>query len=85
MGARIDRRISELLSMATYSQSEYNGVTYYWNKNQEPISYDDFRVPEKNGFRRDMEDIAPEEISNAVNFKWINNWIDYSIGEINTI
>ena len=45
MGARIDRRISELLFMATYSQSEYNGVTYYGIKikNQHHLMISEFQ------------------------------------------
>jgi len=39
---------------------------FYWNANQNPESYFQYRISELDSQRRDASDISPEEVSNAI-------------------
>jgi len=45
-----------------------NTKQFYWKAGQDPINYTEFRVLTDETTKRDADDIAPEEVSNAVHF-----------------
>lgn len=68
LGIRQERRILSLLERVPRITTQSGGREFSWNPGQLPDSYEDFRVPEEGGLRRDPEDIPPEEVANAVRY-----------------
>lgn len=68
MSARIERRFAPLLEQLPGSQTHCEDKTFYWSRKRGPRKYADFRVPGDNDFRRDPEDIPPEELANAIRY-----------------
>ena len=68
MGARLDRRIEELISIMNLKKTETKDNIFYWSKEATTSDYSVFRLPEDDASRRSMEDIAPEEISNGIKY-----------------
>jgi len=66
MGARLERRMEELITAGRFKKTKSHQAVFYWNKEQQPENYELFRIPNGDGLRRDMEDIPAEEIANAV-------------------
>lgn len=65
-GAKIDRRIEEQLGVLNViaTSSSYN--TFIWKAGQMPSEYTEFRVPQSDEQKRAIDDIAPQEIANAI-------------------
>ena len=66
MGARIDRRFEELLASLRFPQTRTGNRLFFWDVTQEPQGYDKVRVPGRDDYRRNLEEIAPEELAAAV-------------------
>lgn len=64
VGNQIDTRIQQLCSKLKLNTTKHNSLIYYWPENINPSDYAIFRVPGDE--RRNIEDISPEEISNAI-------------------
>ncbi len=68
LGARPERRIGSLLERMPVLCTHSGNREFYWNPGQLPEEYRQFRVPQEGGFRRDPEDIPPEEFACAVEY-----------------
>jgi hypothetical protein len=68
LGARIDRRFEELFIMSKIKTTISNGTKFFWRYDQEPSEYDIYRVIGDTGIKRTLDDISPQEISNAIKF-----------------
>ncbi|MGI5895066.1 MAG: DUF3320 domain-containing protein [Candidatus Merdivicinus sp.] len=68
MAPRIERRLAPLLEKLPGTQTHCNEKTFYWTRKRGPRKYADFRVPDADQFRRDAEDIPPEEFANAIRY-----------------
>lgn len=68
MGVRLERRLAELLERLGIPYSESGSQKFYWNPDTRPESYEAFRVPEEGGFRRELDEIPPEELAAAVHY-----------------
>ena len=71
MTAKVERRFAPLLEKLPGSQTRWEDRTFYWSRRRGPRKYAEFRVPGVPGaddFRRDAEDIPPEEFANAVRY-----------------
>lgn len=66
MGARIDRRFEELLASLHFPQTNWGDQIFFWDMTQNPLEYHEVRVPKQGGYRRNLEEIAPEELAAAV-------------------
>ena len=74
MGARLERRLDEILAAGRFKKTKSHQAIFYWDKEQQPESYELFRIPNGDGMRRDMEDIPAEEIANAVRYILTNQF-----------
>lgn len=61
-GTRVEAQIRSLCQMLELPETNYQGMVYYWEKGMEIETYSDFRVTTDASERRNIEDIAPEEI-----------------------
>ena len=69
MGARIDRTFDGILAAMRLPRKNGAESTFHWNPGQNIAEYANFRVPTANEqTRRNMEDIAPEEIAAAAKY-----------------
>ncbi|MCQ6563076.1 DUF3320 domain-containing protein [Paenibacillus mendelii] len=66
MGAKLDRRLEELLEKRSVRRTENGGTVFIWPEGVEPESYSMFRVASDDTQRRAAEDLPPEEIANTV-------------------
>lgn len=66
MGARIDRRFEELLASLKFPRTKAGSRLFFWDVTQDPQGYDEVRVPGRDDYRRNLEEIAPEELAAAV-------------------
>ena len=72
MGARISRRFDALFSQMHLKNTKWEEAIFFWNADDNPQQYDEFRMPSTGDkARRDLEYIPPEEI--AVLVKYILN------------
>lgn len=65
-GSRIERRFDEVFAKLQITTSEHDQAVFFWPKSISPRAYAQFRVSLKESERRNAEDLAPEEIANAV-------------------
>ena len=65
---RIERRLAVLLGKLPGPVTRDGESVYYWGRTQKPETYAGFRVPGEDGFRREAEDIPPEETAAAVRY-----------------
>jgi len=65
IGSRIEAFLNSLFRQMKLKYSD-SGKRFYWNENQDPANYMNFRISEIESERRDASDIPPEEISVAV-------------------
>ena len=71
MSAKVEARFQEMRELGEWVETTGMGAVYYWAKGMNPRQYTGFRVPpseQGEEMRRDMEDIAPEELAAAVRF-----------------
>lgn len=66
MGARIDRRFEELLASLRFPRTNAGNRLFFWDVTQNPLEYDEVRIPGQDDYRRNLEEIAPEELAAAV-------------------
>lgn len=66
MGARVDRRLNELLSRLGLEQTVGNSTVFYWPRTVAPADYSDYRLAAADQDRRNAEELPPQEIANAV-------------------
>ncbi len=64
-GSRIEERLLSICDSLGLQKTNFKGLIYYWDKNTDINNYSGYRVSSGNAYRRDVEDIAPEEIINA--------------------
>lgn len=67
MGARIERTLNGILESMDVSVTEEESRRFYWNYAQNFEDYNEFRIPAENA-RRNIEDIAPQEIAAAAEY-----------------
>ena len=53
-------------------KTKQGGTYFYWRSDQDPESYNLFRVSGENEHKRNVEDIAREEIANAIKEVLVN-------------
>lgn len=66
IGARIDRRFEELLASLRFPRTRAGDRLFFWDVTQDPLVYDEVRIPGQDDYRRNLEEIAPEELAAAV-------------------
>lgn len=66
MGARLERRLSGMLEQMEHKETQSAGQSFLWAAGMDPEAYEVFRAPEDGGFRRELDEIPPEELSAAV-------------------
>ncbi len=66
MGARIDRRFEELLASLHFPHTNSGDRIFFWDVTQNPQKYNEVRVPKQGDYRRNLEEIAPEELAAAI-------------------
>lgn len=65
IGARLDKRLSDLLKHVPCCTTKHGNETFYWPPDVDPLTYRFFRVPQSDEERRNAEDLPPEEVANA--------------------
>jgi len=65
IGSRIDAYFNKLFSQMSLKFT-VSGKRFYWFENQDPETYQFYRVSVNDSDKRDASDIPPEEISNAI-------------------
>ncbi|HPF38105.1 MAG TPA: DUF3320 domain-containing protein [Phycisphaerae bacterium] len=67
VGSAIRNRIESLVPLAPVLVVEHDGGVFLWPKSSDPSGYDQFRIQgNKSDDQRDIDQIAPEEISAAI-------------------
>ncbi|MGO4107902.1 DUF3320 domain-containing protein [Paenibacillus sp. YAF4_2] len=66
LGAKLDQRLTDLLSRLKPQVSESDGAVFYWPEGTEPSLYGKFRTATEESERRSAEDLPAEEIAAAV-------------------
>jgi very-short-patch-repair endonuclease len=68
MTANVHTRLRDVLTRMIFPTTKYGDLTYYWPESSDPEIYSTFRIPgDDKETRREIIDIAPEEIANAIN------------------
>lgn len=70
MGARLERRLDEILAVGRFKKTKSHQMIFYWDKEQLPEDYELFRVPNGDGMRRDMEDIQRKKSPMPLSTFW---------------
>ncbi len=67
IGNVIDERITDICHRMKLTRTTHLGRTWYWPLTATPAKYADFRIPDDpEAYRREAEDIPPEEVANAM-------------------
>ncbi|MGV3765032.1 MAG: DUF3320 domain-containing protein [Chitinophagaceae bacterium] len=66
LGSRISSRLDQLLEEIEITTTGYNGNTYLWTGGASPANYTGFRSASSDLFKRDADDLPPEEVANCV-------------------
>ncbi len=72
LGVRLNDYLSRIYNQIGLKKTRQHNTYFYWKVEQDPEKYDQFRVPEVNNQKRDVGDIAKEEIANGVKEILIN-------------
>lgn len=65
--SKIEQTLCELLESGLYQKTGKDDSIFYWDKIRNPKAYRSYRIPTtQEEDRRNLEDIAPQEIANAV-------------------
>lgn len=64
--ARVTKRLEFIYDELKLTRTESGNNIFFWDDGQDPEKYDKFRVPESDYSRREICDIAVEELKNAV-------------------
>jgi very-short-patch-repair endonuclease len=62
LGIRLNGYLTSIYSQMELNQTSQDGNIFYWNKGQNPLSYNTFRVPAEGDPKRNAEDLPKEEI-----------------------
>lgn len=65
-GARISAHFNELLSDMGLKQTQHGHRIFFWKENDEVSAYSSFRLAASDEWRRDADDLPPEEVANAI-------------------
>lgn len=71
-GSRLNAQFEILLPELNLKKSSTNGITFYWHKEHDPLSFNWYRVPKNLLYKREAEDLPKEEVANAVRAVLIN-------------
>jgi hypothetical protein len=66
LGVRLNDYLLNLYTQLKLIITAQNGSYFYWRDNQSPGNYDIFRTPGGDGTKRNVEDLAKEEIVNGI-------------------
>ncbi len=64
--ARVTKRLEFIYDELKLTRTESSDNVFFWDDGQKPEKYDAFRVPKDTESRREISDIAVEELKNAV-------------------
>ena len=62
LGIRLNGYLSSIYSEMELKQTSQDGNKFYWNKDQDPLSNNTYRVPVEGDPKRNAEDLPKEEI-----------------------
>ena len=65
-GSRVEAIVDDALAQLRPKQTGSGDGIFYWAAGQNPEEYTQFRVPKEGDDKRSMDEIAPEEIANAI-------------------
>ncbi len=68
VGNRVTTIFDTILDKMQLKKTATGSRYFCWKNNQNPIEYREFRVPEDNGEKRNIDEIPAEEISNAIDY-----------------
>jgi len=66
LGVRLNDYLSSIYHQLKFSKTKQNGSYFYWRSNQDPNNYEIFRIAGQDDQKRNVEDIAKEEIVNGI-------------------
>jgi len=66
LGVRLNEYLSKLYSQLKLKTTNQNGLYFYWRNDQDPQNYNQFRVAGADDPKRNVEDLAKEEITNGI-------------------
>ena len=70
LGSRVENRLAsilqELRQSGNLNKTVVGDMSYYWRMDQNPEDYMDYRVANEEKDKRNLEDIPPYEIANAM-------------------
>jgi hypothetical protein len=66
LGSRLNEFLSEIYAELNLKKTEQNGSVFYWNSDQNPETYNTFRIPENDDQKRSADDLPKEEIAAGV-------------------
>lgn len=62
LGIRLNGYLSSIYSQMGLKQTSQNGKIFYWNKEQDPLKYDIYRIPVEGESKRNADDLPKEEV-----------------------
>lgn len=62
LGIRLNEYLKSIYFQLELKQTTQNGNIFYWNKEQDPLSYNIYRVPTEGEQKRNADDLPKEEI-----------------------
>ena len=62
LGSRLNEFLTEIYAELNLKKTEQDDSVFYWNSDQNPETYDTFRIPENEEHKRSAEDLPKEEI-----------------------
>lgn len=65
-GSRIQNHLNTIIDKMNLKMTTQGDTIFYWNEHQKPESYVGFRINGNSENRRDIRDVAVQEISNAI-------------------
>ncbi len=65
-GSRVENILDHILNTFSFQMTHSSSMPFYWNHDQIPERYTIFRGADGNDDKRSMDDICPEEVSNAI-------------------
>ena len=66
LGIRLNGYLSSIYSEMGLKQTSQNENIFYWNKEQDPLSYNIYRVPKDGDPKRNADDLPKEEIISGI-------------------
>lgn len=66
LGVRLNEYLTQIYRQMKLKKTRQGGDNFYWRIDQDPENYHQFRVSSDNSQKRNVEDIAREEITNGI-------------------